>query len=174
MTIEYNVSEEDYINFNLFHQRNSKYGRRLSFLMRFVPAVAILAVAFISFSDVFFLAFGMFVAFMWVIMYPRYEKDGYTKAVRKFIREGKANDFIGSQKLSLKSDFIEEVTRSSTSQTRYEAVERVGRGYGCFFVYIGAIKAIIVPVAAFSDEGQAGKFLDILKEKTGHEPVGEL
>jgi hypothetical protein len=83
------------------------------------------------------------------------------------LRSGKKNDFIGNSTLFLNDDFIENANSSITSQVKYSSVEKICFGYNCFFLYIGAIKAIIVPVSAFTDDSIKQKFLYLLKQKTG-------
>jgi hypothetical protein len=90
-----------------------------------------------------------------------------SKSVLAFIREGKANCFIGKQTLTLSDSFIENTDPNTLSQIKYSAIERIENGHGLFYIYISALQAYIVPESAFSDEEQKKTFFNILSEKTG-------
>jgi len=107
------------------------------------------------------------IAVLWIIIFPKFYARLIRNSVKKYIREGKSNDFIGRQKLTLKDDCIEEISNTTTSRTKYSAVERIEYDKNCIYIYIGALKAILIPLSAFLDLEQKNKFMDFLKQKTG-------
>lgn len=172
MTIEYQVTEQDYIHFNFYHCNHSKQAKQARWILRYVTAALFVLAFLILYQDrpsAYIVSIVM--AGVWIALFPIYYDNHIKRTVKKMIREGKNNDFIGPQKLTLKEDGIEEASPYSTSLIQYSAVERIGCGYNCIFIYIGAVKAIIVSLSAFSDDGQRNEFIGILKEKTGIDPV---
>lgn len=170
MTIEYDVTEQDYLNFNLYHAGHSRYSKNQTFMLRYGAALLMLLAFFVLYrGSMLAVAIGIVFVIMWIVLFPKYYEGLIKRSVKKMISEGKNNDFIGHQRLTLKDDCIEEATRDSTSATKYSAVEKLCYGYDCIYVYIGALKAFIIPVTAFTDEAQRNEFINTLKEKIGPE-----
>ena len=168
MTIEYNVSEQDYLNFNLFHLNNSKQMKNTKLALKYGTVILCLVLLLVLFwGQIAAQIAGGVVIIIWIAVFSKFWDYLAKQTVKKQINEGKANDFIGPQKLTLKDDCIEEVSINSTTTVQYTAVERIEYGYECIFVYVGAIAAYIIPNSAFTDTEQRNKFTSILKEKTG-------
>ncbi|MGM7636796.1 hypothetical protein [Bacillus sp. Hm123] len=76
MEINYNLTEEDYLNFNMFHVKNSKAVKRVLNMQRFLTPILFIIASFV-FSKVGSMPFlGLFITFLvvsilWIIFYPR-------------------------------------------------------------------------------------------------------
>ena len=176
MTIKYTVSEQDFINFNLFHFKHSRQNKIERFFATYgIGILALVGIAAFFHDNIAALVLGVGFVVLYVILFQRFFNRTIEREAKKIIDTGRVDDFLGSQKTTLKDDHIEEVFRRSKSITKYSSVERIGYGYGCIFVYLGPVRAIIIPVvSAFSNDEQRDKFINILKEKTGKEPFGTL
>ena len=168
MTIVYDVSEQDYVNFNLYHMKHSRQAKRVMLLEKYGYALVLAAACYVG-GEFYIgaLCAGAILALAWILVYPKYRKNRVSRMVKRHINEGKTNDFIGHQELTLNEDCIDEVSPGTTSQTKYSVVERIGCDYDCIFLYIGAIKAFIIPLSAFSNDEQKEEFFAILKDRTG-------
>ena len=87
--------------------------------------------------------------------------------VKVYLKSGKHNDFIGEQTLTLSDIGIEEKNSFGISQTYYSTIEKICHSDDCLLIYIGAIKAIIIPITAFPDDKQQEDFVSLIKQKTG-------
>jgi len=172
MKIDYTVTEKDFVHFNLYHVKNSKWGKWL-----FAPPflLAIVIIIHFLFRDngfgilhtiIFIAMFAILMGILFMLMNPLF--DWCMKwLVKMELKRGKHNDFIGPQTLTLQDEFLEDGNSHMTSQIKYSSIEKICCDYDCFFIYIGAIKAILVPLACFTDDVQKQAFLDLLKQKTG-------
>lgn len=173
MTIKYNVLEQDYISFNLYHSKHSQQGKKSLLFLRYgSPAIYwctfVVILRFRFGYDLPLLYFiAAVVAIILIVSFPKRYRKRIEKTLRRHISEGKSNDFLGYQTFTLKDDCIEETSCSSTSYTKYSAVERIGYMDNCFFIYIGAVKAFIVPTSAFQNIEHRDAFIDMLTQKTG-------
>lgn len=180
MTIEYDVSEQDHVNLYLYHAEHSPRAQKASWRWFCGYAVLLFAGVFWNAARNNFHAGaifgGSFISFMLMLLsllaYPKLYNRIYSRQIKKHISEGKNNDFIGHQKMTLKEDCIEGISPNTTAYTKYSAVEKIGCGYNCIFVYIGAIKAYIIPLSAFESDTLRDAFLALLTEKTGVAPTG--
>jgi len=171
MTIEFYITEKDYINFNLFHLYHSKSIKLFLSIIRYgVPVIVLLWNLFwviIENSGFLVLVPYCVLMILWIIFIPKLTESINKSTVRKQIREGKRNDFIGWQRITLHEDYIGEAAVNITSNINYEAIERIGQGYGCIYIYIGAIKSFIIPLSAFTDINHKIMFMNFIEHKTG-------
>jgi len=173
VTIEYDLSEQDYINLNLYHAEHSKQGKKTAWMMKLgIPLLTFIVFVVFARHNVFdfgtawTIGLGVVVAIAGVFLYPKLLQQIVSSSLRRAMSEGKCS-FIGPWKLTLQEDCIEEVSANTTAYTKYSAVEKVGCGYDSLFVYIGAIQALVIPLSAFASDEQRDEFLAILKSKTG-------
>ena len=181
MTIHYEVTVQDYINFNLYHMETSKSGKRLHILMFRVAPLLFILISFARFITLrqrinageisTYLTGLIVITVMGVLVYFLFLKLIYTPSIKWYVKlalkDGKSNDFIGPQTITLHDDYIEDTNAHMTTRINYSSVEKLCRGYNCLFIYIGAVKGIIIPLRSFSDSIQKEKFATILKQKTG-------
>ena len=78
MTIEYSVSENDYINFNLFDYHNFKQGKKIDFLLRYVlPVAASGSVMLFNFTlwnkydMITSLSASVILIVVWIVIFPK-------------------------------------------------------------------------------------------------------
>ncbi|SHN52048.1 YcxB family protein [Desulfovibrio litoralis] len=170
MTIHYKVSEQDYINFNIDHYNNMKSQKNkrfvygvilLMFFFLFLPFLNDNSLSLVEIiSSVFFLI-------AWFIFFPKIINVFIRKSVREYIKNGKANDFIGNQTILLADDYIETLNATTQSRIQYAAVERICTGNQLFYIYVGSVKALIIPFSAFENEEIKNSFFEIIHQKTG-------
>ena len=165
MTFEFDITMKDYVDFNKYHMRNSKAQKRLYF---FLMLVIFCCYGYTFRHNIFSLIISITIfSVLILISYTLFDKFLLPVFIKASINEGKSNDFIGPQILQFEEDCIRETTVSITSQFQYMAIEKLGYFKGSFYVYIGAIKAFIVPVSAFENDEQIRAFLTFIYEKTG-------
>lgn len=173
MTIEYNVSEQDFVNFNLFHAKHSKQAKNAKLLSVYGGAalcffmLVFVLVVMRGYDTVSVCVYGAIIAILWVIFFPKYYEFRVKKILAKHISEGKNNDFLGHQKLTLQEDCMEKISDSSTIHIKYTAIEKIAHDYDCVFVYVGAIQAFIIPFSAFPDAEQKSRFIEEIRKKSG-------
>lgn len=176
MVINYNVSEKDYINFNIFNTVHSKFHKLfklilssiilLDFLNPYsrVDVSAEISRWYIYAIEVIF----ALLLFLILVVICEILIRFLTKIITKTnLKAGKRNDFIGPQTLTMHDEYMEESNRSYLFRIEYPAVERIFCAYNCFFIYIGANLAVIVPLPSFPDDSQKQEFISFLEQKTG-------
>ena len=177
MTIHYYVTENDFINFNLYHWRTSKSGKKLRIFSLMLPLLMFGAMlwitlrrAAVSEAIAAALAGHIVVAAVLALILFLFIKLSLRPAIRlqakMQLRDGKFNDFIGEQTITLHDDFFEDGNIRMMSRINYSTVEKICCGYGCLFIYIGAMKAIILPLRCFGDASQKESFMALLISKT--------
>ncbi|MDF2531897.1 MAG: hypothetical protein K0Q65_1478, partial [Clostridia bacterium] len=106
LIVEYELTKEDYIAFNMHHIDHSPTIKRSLFVQRYVVALVFLAFPFI-FSNISgaplllsLMVYGaIFIA--WIIYYPRYFMTTTKKRILKMIDEGSSDNLFGPRSMTL-------------------------------------------------------------------------
>jgi len=177
MTIHTEVAKKDYVNFNLYHLKNAKSNKKIRIIV-YTFGLAIFVFMYVFRNHYFwdsYVAGFISQVILWSIIYLLIF---YLPAplivrlqVKMMLKDGKHNDFIGKQTITLCDDHLEKTNLNEASQIKYSSIEKICHGYGCYFIYTGSIKAIIVPDAAFVEDTQKHEFLSLLKQKTGRSVI---
>lgn len=182
MTLQYEVTETDYIDFNLYHITAQQRGRLPRKLLPIFWLVVVLLFGVVLVVD--YLQKGYFnmqrhgrtvtlllLMSALVAVYLFAFKPIIRASVRTQLKNGKLPSFIGAQILTLGEDCISGSTGTSSSQTAYSVIEKIVLHDGWCYIYISSMQAFLVPLAALPGPEQQAAFFAILKQHTGLDPV---
>lgn len=169
MQIEYQITLEDLVDFNLYHYKNSPAMRRsiLSMKMAFAVTIILIAPLILYFLDeisflisVPVLAVLAFIsAFIWPL--PRVIERSIEKQAVKLYAEGK-KDATGKHTMTLTPDGIIETGEHGEQRIKWGGVEKITVNEKYIFIYISSIQAFIVPRTSFDDEFSFQAFINTL------------
>jgi hypothetical protein len=168
--VEYDLTKEDYIAFNMHHIDHSPTIKRSLFIQRYVVALVFLVVPFI-FSNMtgvpvllpLIVYGGIFIA--WILYYPRYFVATTKKRILKMIDEGGNDSLFGPRTMILSESGVEEISDMGESRSSWRSVEKIDETAEHIYIYISSVNAYLVPVRAFADRTQKEVFLERLKDK---------
>lgn len=167
MVVKYEVTKQDYIDFNLNFIETSRVMRRSLFVKRFLYPVFFLAFASLLDSvfdiplTVLLIAVAI-VSVVWILTYVKWFKRSITKKVSKLLDSGRVPGLIGAHELELGEGHLTD--RTQESSTRYEAVENIQITESHIFVYVSDVMAYMVPKKAFESQERMATFLEKLKQ----------
>lgn len=169
MKAQYELTKEDYIQYNLHHMRESETVKKSFFIQRYIVSLIYLVLPFIlvKVSDMpfWYLMIIFLVTYLiWVLYYPKYFASFTKKRLQKIINEGKNVSLFGTRYISFNQDGIVESSDTGESKTNWTAVERVEETNKYIFIYVSSVNAYIVPTRAFKDLNQKNEFIEILKQ----------
>ena len=150
MNIHYELTEEDYINFNLYHIKHSKMGKRSLLLQRIVTPFLYIIVAYL-FSMIGNLPFlPLFITFfivsaLWVIFYPKYFYRLIARNAKKMIKEGKNDDLLGKHQLKMTEEGLVDTTANKETKVTWTGITAIQEDDGYFFLYNSSVSAYILP-----------------------------
>ncbi|MFO1446306.1 YcxB family protein [Bacillus sp. Bva_UNVM-123] len=164
MEIKYHLTEEDYINFNMFHIRNSKTAMRSLTIQRFIgPIIFIISsYVFSKIGDVPFL--GLFITFLilsilWVIFYPKYFYSHIIRHVKKMIKEGKNDGLLGEHHMMMTEDGIVDSTTNGETKVNWSGIQQVKENEDYFYLYNSSVSAYILPKRELHNLDEINSFL---------------
>lgn len=150
MKIDYNLTEEDYLKFNMFHIKNSKAATKSLNLQRFLGPIFFIVFAYI-FSMIAEIAFlGLLITFLivsllWVIFYPKYFYSHVSRQTRKMIQEGENEGLLGNHHLLMTEEGIIETTSSGETKVTWASLKEFKEDEDNFYLYNSGLSAIILP-----------------------------
>lgn len=170
MNINYELTKQDYIEFNIFHMSYSKSLRKLMFIQRYVISLCFLIAPFMiaKFSDIplgYWLSIFVIVYILWVAFIPKYIQRTMRKRILRLVDEGKNAGMFGNQSLTLDIESIVEIGMINESKTNYVAVEKVVETNDYVYIYTSSIKACVIPNRAFESIDQRTEFINYLNAK---------
>ena len=170
MKVEYDLTKEEYIAFNMHYIENSPTLKRSLFIQRYVVALVFLAFPFI-FSKIFgapmllsFIVYGaIFVA--WILYYPKYYMATTKKRILRMIDEGSNANLYGLRSMALTEVGVEEISEHGESRSSWNSIERIDETANHIYIFISSMNAYLVPIRAFEGRTQKDEFMEILKSK---------
>lgn len=170
MQINYSLTEEDYLNFNMFHIKNSKTAINAMKKQRFLPPILFLILSFVfsAAGDVSFL--GMFITFflisiLWVIFYPKYFYSYVIRNTKKMVKEGKNGDLLGNHTMMMTKEGIVDSTSIGETKVNWSGMMNFKEDNDYFYLYNSSISAYIIPKRELKD---IEKIRNYLKSKVTH------
>jgi hypothetical protein len=113
---------------------------------------------------IFFLPPFAVIAFLWFVFYPRFFKWTVRKRVSKMINEGNNKGTVGVHELTLTPEEIIETGEMGESRIKWDIVQKIHTTDKHIFIFIGAMKALIIPKRSFTNEEGCREVLRVIKE----------
>ncbi len=167
MKIKYNLTENDYINFNICHMRNSKELRKTIMINRFLVSLIFLLMPFILYniSDIPFLYWTItfiLVYILWVSLYEKYVYRINRKRIKRMLEEKNNDGLIGERILEIDEENIKITNNSGESKFPIKSIKDIIEDEEYIFIYINSVSAIIIPLEVFKDKEDKERFKNLL------------
>ena len=164
MQINYHLTEEDYLHFNLFHIKNSNTGRKALMIQRVLSPVMFVVIAFlfsyITETPFLFMFIPMFIlAILWLIFYPKYFYNTIIRQSKKMIKEGKNNGLLGEHTMMLTEDGLSDLNQKGETKVNWSGIEVFKEDNDYFYLYNSSVSSYILPKRALSDEQEFRKYV---------------
>lgn len=176
MEIEYELTIDDHIAFNLYHARHSPTMRRNYLLNYFSPVIIILILALYIFIDIKLNSNAysliwiplvlMTIVLLWLYWFPRYYVKALKTHVKKINSEGKNKNkaTFGKVKLTFEPTEIKIVGENSEVKANWKAIEKITSTEQHVFMFTSPNSALFIPKRAFPDEAKCREFIETAKK----------
>lgn len=165
MEIKYHLTEEDYLNFNLFHVRNSKSAVRSLNIQRFMgPIIFIVAAFFIANFDDSMPIWLALVAYLlasilWIVFYPKYYYGFLKRMTKKMLKEGKNEGLLGDHLMRMTDEGIVDSHRNGETRVNWSGIQSFKESDDTFYIYNSAVSAYILPKRDMADPEEVRSFI---------------
>ena len=165
MELHYDITKQDYIDFNLNYYTNNAVVQRSILTTRIASAVIVAlggtalmywlkALSVVSVVGYLALAAVCFFGTPW------YMKRKVVKNVERILQRANNKQLCGPKTLTLRENEFELAGENEDTTYQYEAVERTASDTGHYYIFVDEFSAVIVPFSAFADEGQKRDFYE--------------
>lgn len=171
MEINYELTEKDYLDFNVFHAENSPTIRRSILIQRLIGPVIFLIMPFYATRKTgiplwyWLIIFGTLSA-LWYSFYPKYIKWEVSRRTSKLIKEGKDNTLLGNRTIKLTPEGVHDISEHGDSKVKWGSIERIEKNETHIYIYISSISSFIIPIRAFKDLASKEVFMMELDKDT--------
>jgi Ca2+/Na+ antiporter len=152
--LKYNLTEEDYINFNIAHMKNSKSLKRTMMINRFLTPLIFLVMPFVldEISNISFWYWAVIFVLTYILWVVLYEKNVYKiniKRIRKMLEEKRNESLIGERILEIDGENIRIINDRGENIIYIKSIKNIIENDEYIFIYINSISAIIIPIKVF-------------------------
>ncbi|MCL2462518.1 MAG: YcxB family protein [Defluviitaleaceae bacterium] len=177
-SFECEVNDNDYLEFNLYSARFSPDGGKKPNLDRWVVPIIYLLIAYLiatvvkyPISIVFYLIFG-YISIYWIINYKKMRIKTAKKRLAKMSSYGK----LYEKKVTMKfdDDKFYDFSEYEETQSQYYRLERIVVDNNAIYLYVGVLKAYIIPKRVFTSEEEQAKFLEFINSKIPEKPKKQI
>lgn len=150
MEIEYDLTEQDVIAFNLYHVKHSKVGKSSLQWQRYISPLIFLLFAYLLsiFTDFpagpLIVTFGL-ISVIWIIYYPKYFYFHIKRQVSKMLKKGKSDGLVGKHSMKMNKAGITDKTTVEETKVQWTGVHLLLEDAEYFYIYTGAVSAYIIP-----------------------------
>ena len=168
MKINFEITKDDYINFNLYHLENSKSHKNTFNILRYViPIIFSIPIYFIGGGilnqpSIYWIIVSIIFSIIWILTYPKQYKKLIVKQTDKMLSEGDNSSIFGSKSLEIvdgtivvKGDFISEIVS-------LESIKDIKVYEDMILIYISGFVAHIIP-RKYLDKDTEKEFIKELK-----------
>ena len=151
MEINFEVTKEDYIKFNLYHIENSPSQRKNLNLLRYgIPVLFSFPIYFIGTglfkqSSTYWTIIAILFVVIWIATYPKQYKNSVKKQTEKLISEGDNSEIFGKKTMIIDDENITIYNHSSFEKILKKSIKDVKICDDIILIYTSSINAFIVP-----------------------------
>jgi len=174
--IEYRLTENDLLKFNLYYSANSELHQKHRRRHRVLVPVAYAVLAALLCLSRAFVAASLFAIFgvAWFLLSPRWMRKRYQKHYEKHIRETVGESLRTPMTLELRADGICSTSHLGESKYRYSAVDKIVENDGYTYVFIGKGMALVLPHDRIPQATISSVVSEITQRKQGANKASEV
>lgn len=167
MEIKYILTEEDYIQFNLFHIKNSKTAMTALKFQRLLIPILYIIVGFVlaKVSDgplSLWLSIFLLLGIAWFFFYPKYFYRSVMRRVQKMLKEGKNEGLLGEHCLVLSKEGIHDTTMSGETSAKWPSIQTFAEDEQNLYLYNTSLSAYIIPKREIQNLDEFHKYVNKL------------
>ena len=167
MNLEYEMTRQDYIDFNIYHMTHSTTMKRSLLIQRFIfPIIFLICPLLLTKITTiplwYWTSIFIITSILWIAFYPKILKRLIEKKVSQMLEEGKTTGIVGIHNLSVSEDGI--IDKTEFSETKYDLIEKIVESETHIFIYVSAVMAYIIPIRVFAIADEKDNFLSIISK----------
>jgi len=175
MEIEFKRTEEDFVEFNLFHISNSPSIKKQILWTRIILAIMPFVFIFVFYKNISITDYAIqtIIALVLVFSYPSIYRSSSKSQTRKSLKEGNNKSLLGHNTIELTPEGILGKSLAGESKINWSSVDKISQNDKYIFIYIGTVNALVIPKHAFSSNAEQKEFIDYINSNKGEKASEE-
>ena len=167
MELKYEVTEEDYIQFNIYHAENSKsHKKTYNMLKYYIPILCGIIIYFTGPSlfkqpKLYWAIIAILFIIIWIRGFPKRHRKIIRKSVESMLKDGDNSSMICENIMIIGEEDIKVINEYSTEMTSLEGIKGVIVYDDMILIYLSGFTAHIVPTRYLTEEDK-GELLEKL------------
>lgn len=168
MNISYTLDDDDYLFFlvNLYSHPKTIWGYNKILAILFVLLLTWFGIRGGHAQNLQQIVIILLIDLSLIISLPIEILGVSITTIKRQLKEGR-NEFSGFRSLNLDEKALVEIRPGGRLEVAYDQVTKIARSQDFIFIYLGVMKAIIVPLTAFKSGEDCVAFTKCLHSKTG-------
>ncbi|SHI64603.1 YcxB-like protein [Clostridium cavendishii DSM 21758] len=151
MELKYEISKEDYINFNKNYIATTKALRANLNRQRFgKPLVYMIFAVLLSMSTkvprIYWLGGFGAISVVWILAYPRFVNKKIENDADKLLKKEENKRILGKRALKISTTGISEYVDSNETKVVWNEVQRINADNNYIYIYVGQNSAFTIPL----------------------------
>ena len=174
MNYRYDLTQEDYFEFNLFIIRNYHIYNRQMATLRIIFALSPIVMGLFSYltqrkegvagAHIINLAFMILLAILFYKFFPRLHEKLVMINLKHILKQGELR-FLGDHSFTFEEDQMHIISKNTETSLNYEALYQIKCGSQAIYFLTSASTGYILPFRVFSDEKEKNEFLSFINQK---------
>lgn len=166
----FELTEQDYLDFNMFWVKTSKYVRKQIRIFRILFALLPFLVLFLNLDtermDVFIITLVFFgvISILFFVYLPALHR-AFTLMGLKRMLSGQRNNNLGERTVMFEGNRMLHKTAYEDISMSYEKIVDLQQSDGAVYLFTAPAIALIIPFRVFATEEDKQRFIDFLKSK---------
>lgn len=165
---EYELTKSDYVDFNLYHAKNSKIVNKMLMVYRVVGPLLILLGGYYmtdGYKDLIGIIIYGISSLLWFIYCPRLHFKSIKRNITRMIDEGKDTSLFDLRQVVVNErEITEEIIDHKTFKS-WKKIVKMGISKDNLFIYVSDVDALIIPKKIIGDEEESKAFIEYITNK---------
>ncbi len=155
MKIKYNLTEEDYLSFSLYHAKHSEATRKSLRTQLLIFPMLFLIIAFL-YTWIFkqpvlwpLIIFAV-LSLLWIVLYPKYFYNFVRRYAKNMLQEAGNNGLLGDHVMTFSEKGIVDSTSSGKTNRDWADIINLKENDDYLYIYSSKTTAYIVPKRALT------------------------
>lgn len=170
MELEFQLTEEDYVNFNMDHAKKSETMKKSILIQRILGPIIFMVAPFVitRFSDIplwYWLIVFIILSFIWFFYYPNYAEWEIKRRVKKMFTEGNNENLFNVRKLIVDGERLSEISAIGESKVSWDKVISLDESEDYLYIYLSSVSAHIIPKRVFKNIQEQEEFISKVSQQ---------
>lgn len=160
MEINYEITEKDYVNYNLYSLSGLK-NKNNHFIMRYCYPIAVGFILFMLlflifdkniFAGLFSAIISVVFILFWIINYEKIYKKSIADNAMAVLKKGDNSFILGKRTMIISEDDLKVISDYSTTIVLKEGIKDIKVYEDMILIYLSFLNAIIIPTRSLTEE----------------------